>query len=169
MDTSTLAPSATTRTSDLDAPARASAPHVLLIDACSARRAAQAHCLERALPGVRVSSCNDTSEALLRLAATRHALVVLDVASCDGHAQLASEYWRLTDPDMHQLLVYPSLDLVPAAQRAAWRGQPGAAGSHNLGQGITHCSWYDMPETMVTWAQRYQVRQVRDAHAVERA
>lgn len=92
------------------------------------------------LPGVSISECSDESEAVLKLAAMKHALIVLDVTSLRGRARLASQYWRLTAPDMQQILVHVNAAPLSYLGRGEWHG-------------VTHCSWSDMPEPLLNWAR----------------
>lgn len=116
-------------------------PRVLVIDARSKRRNATVCQLTAMLPEVIVSECNDTSDALWRLAATKHDLAVLDVASCGEQAHVASQYWRLTAPDMQQLLVY---------EDSAALSRGGGAGFD-----LAPCHWGEMPAPLMRWAHAY--------------
>jgi hypothetical protein len=120
-----------------------SEPYVLLVDAHSERRAERARQIAACLAGVRISECADPSDALLKLAATRHALIVLDIASCGESTRMASQYWRLTAPDMEQILVH--VDTASMARHG-----------ENSAFGVTHCVWSDMPGPLLTWARRYR-------------
>jgi hypothetical protein len=83
------------------------------------------------------------SEALLRVAALKHALIMLDLASCGHRAAVASQYWQLTAPDMQQMLMHDDTTLLSRLDETEW---PSAV----------HCSWSDMPGPLLNWVQRYR-------------
>jgi hypothetical protein len=116
-------------------------PRVLVIDARRTRRNATVCQLTAMLPEVIVSECNDNSDALWRLAATKHDLLVLDVASCGEQAHVASQYWQLTAPDMQQILIY----------------EDAAALSHVGGSDfdLARCHWNEMPAPLMRWVHAY--------------
>jgi hypothetical protein len=116
-------------------------PRVLVIDARLTRRNATVCQLTAMLPEVIVSECNDSSDALWRLAATKHDLVVLDVASCGEQAHVASQYWRLTAPDMQQLLIYEDSVALPH----------GGGSDFDL----ERCHWNEMPVLLMRWVHAY--------------
>jgi hypothetical protein len=58
---------------------------------------------------------------------------------------VASQYWRLTAPDMQQILVHDDVAILSFLGRGEWHG-------------VAHCSWSDMPAPLLSWAQRYRQR-----------
>lgn len=118
-------------------------PRIVLVDARAGRRTTTARQLAAGLPGVRISECSDMSEALFRVAAQKHDLIVLDVASCGTRERLASQYWQLTAPNMQQVLVHDDAVRLLHLEEADWPD-------------VVHCSWREIPGSLLSWAQRYR-------------